>query len=98
MWGGLFKTIKDMGKHTFYHCGDNDGNPFKNNSNGGVIDRRTMCGFGLPIDDMFMSKGRVMYDKIKKNGYVLSVISIEGDTDGAKYVDMLHPHTVSNQD
>ena len=64
--GKLLPTYDDMQKHMFYHCKNNDGDPFINKSNEGKIDRRTMRGFGLPSEDMFMFKGKVMYGKIRK--------------------------------
>ena len=86
-----------MGRNTFYRCGNNGGNPFKNNSNGGITDIRIMYGLGFPSDDMAMSKGRVMYGKIKKNGCALSIIP-KGHMGGAKFLDMLHPHIAIDQD
>ena len=49
-----------------FHCGNENDNPFINNSEGGVINRKTMYGFGIPSDDMFLFKGKVTFGKIRK--------------------------------
>ena len=97
--GKLLPTYDDMQKHMFYHCKNNDGDPFINKSNEGKIDRRTMRGFGLPSEDMFMFKGKVMYGKIrKKSGYVLYVALKETSMGGIKYLGMLHQNMDTNQE
>ena len=58
------------------------------NNNDGAINRRTMYGFGLPCEDMFTPKGKVMYGKIRKNGYVLCATLKKARMDGVKSFDM----------
>ena len=64
---GLFKTIDDIEKHTEYHCGGENGNPFTNNNEEeGAINRKTMYGRGIPEADMFMFKGKLMFGNTRK--------------------------------
>ena len=93
--GKLFPTYDDMQKHMFYHCGNTEENPFNNNTDG-KIDRRTMRGFGLSSEDMFMFKGKVMYVKIRKNGYVVYATTKKGNMGGVKYLDMLQQNLAIN--
>ena len=41
-------------------------NPSHNHNEEGTINRKTRHGFGVPIEDMFMFKGKVTYGKISK--------------------------------
>ena len=53
-----------------FHCGGENDNPFINNNEDGIINRKTMYGFGIPSEDMFLFKGKVMFGKIRKDGNV----------------------------
>ena len=65
--GKLFKTAADMEKHTKYHCGAEVGNPFTSNNEEGGARRKTAYGFGIPKEDMFTIKGKVMVGENKGN-------------------------------
>ena len=66
--GKLFKTYKDVERHTKYHCGNDEPNPYDNNGNEGEIDRRTRYGAGVPKEDLYMFNGKITYGHIRKNG------------------------------
>ena len=56
--GELFKTYKDVEKHTKYRCGNDEPNPYVNNGTDGEIDSRTRHGAGTPKEDVYMFKGK----------------------------------------
>ena len=59
--GLIFKTHQDREKHEKFHCG-NPESAYNNNSEPGIIDRRTPYGFGIPKTDMRYFNENVLFN------------------------------------
>ena len=73
-------------------------NPYINNIEEGVIDRRTRCGCGVPTDDMFIFNGEITYGNLQQKWKCL-VCGYGGyiNMNGVKFLACCHATLLSSK-
>ena len=93
--GRVFHTHADREKHEQYHCGNED-NAYANNSEEGVIDRRTPYGFGTPKKTKDCLTIWPFSMRRRRNGNASSVITRKTNINGTKSSGTLPPRMGTN--